>query len=68
VSVRRNFPYFGDTDGFTSHLRSLLPARRYVGVEIECNQRRVATRSGERALARALVAALVATIRAMPSR
>ncbi len=58
--VRRNFPYFGHTDGFTTHLRSRLPAARYLGIEIECNQRRVRTASGQRAIAAALLGALVA--------
>lgn len=56
--VRRNFPYFGHTDGLTTHLRQRLPAARYLGVEIECNQRRVRTAAGQRAFAAALLAAL----------
>lgn len=65
LSVRRNFPYFGNTDGFTTHLRGLLPARNYLGIEIECNQRLVATAAGERKVAAALVAALQAMELAM---
>jgi hypothetical protein len=56
--VRRNFPYFGDTDGFTTHLRGVLPASEYLGIEIECNQRLVGKPAGERKVAKALVAAL----------
>jgi predicted N-formylglutamate amidohydrolase len=56
--VRRNFPYFGNTDGFTSHLRQRLPAGRYLGIEIECNQRLVGKAPGARRAARALVDAL----------
>lgn len=58
LSVRRNFPYFGNTDGFTSHMRRVLPANDYVGIEIECNQRLVASRAGERRVAAALVVAM----------
>jgi predicted N-formylglutamate amidohydrolase len=58
LSVRRNFPYFGDTDGFTTHLRSRLPAARYLGIEVECNQREVAAPAGQRRFARALRTAL----------
>lgn len=54
LRVRRNFPYFGDTDGFTTHLRQRLPVARYVGIEIECNQRRVRTAAGQHAVAAAL--------------
>jgi predicted N-formylglutamate amidohydrolase len=60
LRVRRNFPYFGDTDGFTSHVRQRLPAARYLGIEIECNQRLVAEKSGERRVADALREALQA--------
>ncbi len=60
--TRRNFPYFGNTDGFTSHLRGQLPATRYLGIELECNQRLARTRAGQRRLAVALVAALRAML------
>ncbi len=58
--VRRNFPYFGTTDGFTSYVRQRMPAARYLGIEIECNQRVVATKAGERFVGSALLAALLA--------
>jgi predicted N-formylglutamate amidohydrolase len=58
LSMRRNFPYFGTSDGFTTWLRARLPPRRYVGIEIECNQRLVTTRAGQRRAAAALVEAL----------
>lgn len=57
-TVRRNFPYFGSTDGFTSWLRQVVPERRYAGIEIECNQRLSRTAAGQRRLAAGLVAAL----------
>lgn len=63
--VRRNFPYFGHTDGFTSWLRSRWPANRYLGIEIECNQRLSRTVPGQRRLLRALGDAL-RTLTAVP--
>lgn len=62
LRVRRNFPYFGTTDGFTAWLRRVVPPRRYAGVEIECNQRLARTAAGQRRLAKALVEALRAVL------
>jgi len=39
--VRRNYPYAGKADGFTTYLRRRFPANAYVGVEIEINQKHV---------------------------
>jgi predicted N-formylglutamate amidohydrolase len=39
LRVRRNFPYEGRNDGFTTWLRKRLAADVYVGIEIEVNQR-----------------------------
>lgn len=39
LAVRNNYPYLGTDDGFTTHLRTLFPDRRYAGIEIEINQR-----------------------------
>jgi predicted N-formylglutamate amidohydrolase len=38
LRVRRNYPYLGKTDGFTSFLRRKYSAKRYAGIEIEINQ------------------------------
>jgi predicted N-formylglutamate amidohydrolase len=38
LRVRRNYPYEGKNDGFTSHLRRSHAPAAYVGVEIEINQ------------------------------
>lgn len=43
--VRRNDPYRGSSDGLATAMRRELPASRYVGIEIEINQRLV-DRSG----------------------
>jgi predicted N-formylglutamate amidohydrolase len=37
--IRRNFPYRGRADGFTTHLRKRFSGDRYLGVELEINQR-----------------------------
>src|SRR4051794_17373531 len=41
LRVRRNYPYAGIGDGLTSYLRSRYSAQRYVGVELEVNQKHV---------------------------
>lgn len=38
LRVRRNYPYQGKTDGFTSFLRKKHPAELYAGIEVEINQ------------------------------
>ena len=38
LRVRRNYPYQGKTDGFTSYLRRKYAAKFYAGIEIEINQ------------------------------
>jgi len=38
--TRLNYPYRGNADGMTTHLRRSLPARSYIGIEIEINQSR----------------------------
>lgn len=42
LRVRRNYPYRGEQDGMTSHLRRRFPPESYVGVELEFNQALVA--------------------------
>lgn len=41
LTTRRNAPYKGTDDGFTTHLRTLHPDPLYAGIEIEVNQRLV---------------------------
>ena len=38
LRVRRNYPYLGKTDGFTSYLRRKYSEKFYAGIEIEINQ------------------------------
>lgn len=39
LRVRRNYPYFGTAAGLTAHLRRRFPAKSYLGIELEINQR-----------------------------
>lgn len=39
LRVRRNYPYRGSSDGTTRWLRTQFPDGRYVGIELEVNQR-----------------------------
>lgn len=41
MKTRLNYPYMGTSDGFTVWLRRRFPAERYIGVELEINQRHV---------------------------
>lgn len=39
LRVRRNYPYFGKSDGLVTTLRGELPQDRYLGFELEVNQK-----------------------------
>lgn len=41
LTVRRNYPYRGNADGQTTTLRRRFDASRYLGIELEINQRHV---------------------------
>jgi predicted N-formylglutamate amidohydrolase len=41
LRLRRNYPYLGKSDGVTMSLRRKHPPERYVGIELEVNQRYV---------------------------
>lgn len=59
LRVRRNYPYRGTSDGLIPALRRQFPAARYIGIEVEINQRS-ATRSG--VAWHGILAALVASL------
>lgn len=42
LRLRRNYPYLGKSDGVAQSLRRKYPPDRYVGIELEVNQRYVA--------------------------
>lgn len=60
LRVRMNYPYKGTSDGFTTALRSRLPAKRYAALEIETNQALVRAPAGARRIGRILAAAIAA--------
>lgn len=39
LTIRKNYPYLGKTDGFTTTLRKTWNAAVYLGIELEVNQR-----------------------------
>ena len=65
-SVRCNFPYHGHTDGHTASWRRRLPEQRYLGLEIELNQRTVRTTRRRRQLQAVLIDALQLLIASGP--
>ena len=60
--VRRNYPYSGLDDGFCMRMRAEREPSRYIGMEIEMNQRQVRRPEGARRLGHALVAAFAAEL------
>jgi len=54
--IRRNAPYRGDSDGLTTALRRELAASRYLGLELEINQRALARAAARRRLVALLAA------------
>lgn len=63
LRLRRNFPYRGDSDGLTTHLRRRFAAERYLGIELEVSQA-CAARGASAAARRRLAADLAAALRA----
>jgi predicted N-formylglutamate amidohydrolase len=63
-SVRRNWPYSGREDGYCMRLRVERPERRYVGMEIEINQKLCGTRRGAERVAELLGEVLAAELAA----
>jgi predicted N-formylglutamate amidohydrolase len=55
MRVRRNYPYRGENDGLTLHLRRRFGPGSYVGVELEINQKHVRRGAAWPALRRAIV-------------
>jgi predicted N-formylglutamate amidohydrolase len=61
LTVRRNYPYRGVSDSLVTYLRRRYHARGYVGLELEVNQKHVAT-TRWRSLVEALCSSLAAAI------
>ena len=65
-TVHANRPYRGTGDGHTVRLREELPARNYVGIEIEVNQRLLKTQT-PLAIARKLLSSMPRVLTDVPS-
>jgi len=65
--VRRNYPYRGVADGFTTQLRKRFPDGVYLGFELEVNQRHVGTAQWP-AYVRALAASLARVVQGSSMR
>ena len=62
--VRRNYPYRGTADGFTTYLRKRYGERQYLGIEIEINQKHVhGNRAQWKRLQKQIINAMEVTIR-----
>jgi len=60
--VRFNYPYRGVSDGFTSMARRLFSPRRYLGIEIELNQKYLRDPESIRRMARQFARTLAGTV------
>ncbi len=58
LTIRRNYPYRGNSDGFTTHLRKHFPPHRYLGFEVEINQKHMMNPSRRQSIAEILLASL----------
>jgi len=63
LRVRRNYPYRGHADGFSTYLRTRFAPPRYLGIELEVNQACLATRPVGERLRAALAASLTGLTR-----
>ena len=64
LRVRKNYPYRGAADGFTTYLRERFSARRYRGIELEINNRWLTGDAGaRRTMYRAVVNSLNLALR-----
>jgi len=61
--VRRNYPYRGASDGLTTSLRRMFPERRYLGIELEVNNKHLVGRSGS--MRRRVTEAVVESLRSL---
>jgi predicted N-formylglutamate amidohydrolase len=68
LRVRMNYPYRGTSDGIQTQLRRRFPARAYVGIEIEVNQKHLVPGAARRARVEGAVEASLAALCAPPGR
>ncbi len=68
LRVRKNYPYLGSADGFTTYLRTKFNDAHYAGVELEVNQRfPLGDKKAWRALQKVIVQSLHRTLNPDPS-
>jgi predicted N-formylglutamate amidohydrolase len=69
LRVKRNYPYRGTADGFTTYLRRRFPDHAYAGIELEVNGRWpvLMPAAAWRALRRDLVTTLAASAKLLPT-
>jgi predicted N-formylglutamate amidohydrolase len=63
IRVRRNAPYRGNADGLTTAMRKERSERKYLGIELELNQRAISTGAQRAKLVEALSRALPDRVR-----
>jgi predicted N-formylglutamate amidohydrolase len=63
LNVRFNYPYRGTSDGLTTAMRGLLPDESYAGIEIEINQRLLASARRRKEVTSALCSAVEDALR-----
>lgn len=63
IEIRRNAPYRGDADGLATGLRREFTEARYLGFELELNQRLIETPARRRVLSLALHETLIEAMR-----
>jgi predicted N-formylglutamate amidohydrolase len=66
LRIRRNYPYRGTADGFTTYLRTRFRPSRYAGLELEVNQRLAVGPAGPRRRLQRFLASSLAEILAPP--
>lgn len=60
--VKLNKPYHGKADGFTTHLRKRFSNQKYLGIEIEVNQKLFASKKEELIIRKALEQSIQSTL------
>jgi predicted N-formylglutamate amidohydrolase len=64
LRVRRNYPYQGKSDGLMKTLRGNITAKKYIGIELEVNQKFLFKGKFTRSLQNSLISSLTAVIHA----
>jgi predicted N-formylglutamate amidohydrolase len=62
MRVKMNLPYRGTSDGHTTALRRMLPASRYVGIEVEVRNNLIARKRGQQRVGEMLARTLRSVI------